>query len=258
VKARAASLRLAIGAAVLVFAACGDRTSLLGVTALGAATSPDGGASDRTDAGIDAPGQGACVGITLAPTDLTCVADSDCAYVSSGEVCDTCCPSTAANEAASQRIEAALASLPASVCAPCTVPGGLECIAGQCAVCKDPGGCGGRPDGSDAGEFVDDGGAAGGDEGGVAQCVIVNLALFSQSCNTASDCVEIIPDSVCDGECACNESAAINASDLPRYEQIVAGIRVTKCPCNPDPHAECVNGACISCGGFHPAPQCPP
>jgi hypothetical protein len=81
-----------------------------------------------------------CVDITVQPSDLTCVRDSDCTTAETGLICSTdmChCPTTAVNQVAAKRISSETPPI-VNVCA-CVDIGVSSCIQGQCTFCGGPG-----------------------------------------------------------------------------------------------------------------------
>jgi hypothetical protein len=137
--------------------ACGERapeeatTSPGQKTATGAVTNDGGTDSATPSTGTPSPA-GVCIDIALAPSELTCDTDSDCALVVTGQVCPgyvptydgtigTLCYGGAANGQGVARVAAAIASVPPTdeagpdydFCD--AVVGTPRCIARQCTIC---------------------------------------------------------------------------------------------------------------------------
>lgn len=88
----------------------------------------------ETGTAPDASDSGACVAVTIAPSDLACSTDADCTTVVTGELCTApCCPEEAVNTSAAARFATLTAGLPPPVggCGPCGMAP-VACIAGAC------------------------------------------------------------------------------------------------------------------------------
>jgi len=119
-------------------AACGGKTGEGGATK--SETSADSGVR-TTDSGLGTrtvDSASACAELDVAPSDLSCGTDQDCALVRIGEVCsgqcDLGCGGTPVNVAAATRFRSDTASLTLEAC-PCNFPGEARCLGGQCTLC---------------------------------------------------------------------------------------------------------------------------
>jgi hypothetical protein len=102
-------------------AACGART-------------PDTGSSVASDSAVDREANG-CVTFTIAPEDLACSADADCAFVGALRLCPgdpSCGPENPVNVATLARYEHATAEVPVTQVS-CGAPSPVRCVAGRCA-----------------------------------------------------------------------------------------------------------------------------
>jgi hypothetical protein len=143
-----------VAAAVLATtAACGGRASDDEApapdpgtsTADGGASAIDGKASASDGGAPSSSTSNTCIDLVLAPSELACETDQDCALVATGQVCSgyvaaDLCTTGAANSQGVARITAALASVPSTAPAGpwdfCdAVVGTPTCIAGQCTIC---------------------------------------------------------------------------------------------------------------------------
>ena len=94
------ALAASLGPVVLVslVASCGGRLVLPGsVEEDSGTTSTDDGGTSVVDAGSDTGitgrhGPGSCIDLTVSPSALSCVTDSDCTIGLTGRVCDGDCP----------------------------------------------------------------------------------------------------------------------------------------------------------------------
>jgi hypothetical protein len=271
-------------AIVALAAACGGET--LGTPGPGPGTNPG------VDAGTTPPGSGGgsgiiigsgggsgegsgggsseCVNVEVTPAALACSTDSDCTLIASGTVCaDECqCPNTPVNEAAATAYENGIPKSggPPIACA-CPAEVAPQCIGGQCTTCGDLTPCGttiedagppiiivdaGPPSFDSGPPIIEDGGVF--EDGSTGTCVDIDLSTYDQSCNTTSDCIDILSGEVCDGTCDCFGSP-VNISEQARYDQAISGIEFAECGCPAFPPPQCIGGMCLNCGD--PSNPCP-
>jgi hypothetical protein len=113
----------------------------------GAPSDPPACGTTTVDAGLDGP---ACVNVDLSTYDQSCQTSSDCADITSGEICaGSCeCGGSAINNSGLARYQATIAALGTSSECPCPADGALACIQNKCTICgfgpNQPQGC---PDG---------------------------------------------------------------------------------------------------------------
>lgn len=108
-------------AAALVPAACGART-------------PDTGSPVAIDSAVNRESNG-CVTFTIAPEDLSCSADVDCAFVGALRLCPgdpSCGAENPVNVATLARYERATAGVPVTTVY-CGAPSPVRCVEGRCA-----------------------------------------------------------------------------------------------------------------------------
>jgi len=263
-------VRITAGASLLAlgFLACGGR-QLGGIPDAGGEGS--GGSDGSRNEG------GTCVDIVLATYDQSCVVDSDCITISSGEICDgDCrCGGSTININGQARYEAAISPLSgASVCA-CAFGGAPQCVQGTCSLCAGSSGpgCGdggissfessvsegstGIYEGGYEGGYYESGSSEGSTGGGEASaCVDIVVSSYDQSCKTSADCVGITAGTLCSGSCDCGGST-INKDGIARYDAAISGLTFSACPCVAAGKPECVFGSCTICGFGSKTPGCP-
>jgi hypothetical protein len=215
-------------------------------------TSPPPDASFVVDSAVGMDAQ-VCIDLIVTPADLACTTDDDCMLGVAGMLCSIpCgCNSTALNQTAAATFASEISS--SNLPPPNGCPGGCpdfgqpRCLGSQCVLCgfggNNPPGCNedaGEPDvvtTSDAG-----------------RCVIVEPTMFDQSCESAADCIPIASGKVCDGECDCDQTAAISVTDEVSYQQAIQGITFSECHCL-SASAICVSGQCATCPAGEPCPE---
>jgi hypothetical protein len=261
--------------------ACGAKT-LVGNAA------PGGDSGVNAEAGSPDDGS-TCVDIEVAPSDVACASDSDCALTLSGRVCDgrCSCGNTPVNAAAAARFESDTASLTLEAC-PCAFPGVARCLGGQCTLCglgpNAPAGCsdaatttsdGAGPPiadggGADTGVSTSDGAGREGDTGistsdgagrevdtGISTsdggtCVDLVVTPSDVSCARDSDCTLRNTGEVCSGQCLCGNNP-VNTTASARFQTQIASLTFQQCPCAAFAgEARCLGGQCARCAGFGP------
>jgi hypothetical protein len=122
---------LACASALAVLVACGGRQ--VGDEAR------DGGTTTLPDGAV-------CVDIDLSSYDQSCTTDSDCAVVTSGQLCAKYCPcgGSTINESQLGRYRAAVADVPTGECS-CGSAGPPSCVGGTCLFCSTTPGNDGLP-----------------------------------------------------------------------------------------------------------------
>jgi hypothetical protein len=197
----------------------------------------DGGSTTLPDGAV-------CVDIDLSSYDQSCTTDSDCAVVTSGELCANYCPcgGSTINESQLGRYRAAVADVPTGECG-CGLAGPPSCVSGTCQFCSMTPGNDGLP------ACPSDAGASDASTGSDAgQCVDIDLASYDSSCTKASDCTLIPTGEVCSGSCECGASP-INLSGVARFKEATAGITFADCPCISPGPLDCIGGTCTLCSG---------
>ena len=229
---------------------------------------------------------GVCVDISLTGYDTSCVEDTDCQGVTTGEVCSNTCfgcvPNAAINQSSESLYEAQTAPLSGGVACACPASGQARCLSNACVWCSsfgdstnpacntvsDDGGFG-DDSGFDDGGFGDDVDSGFGDDSGfndggfgddssvcdASTCVFIDPTDYSTDCNVSTDCALISEGQVCSGDCECGGSP-INIAGLNQYNEATSGIQFGDCPCAATPNPACSNGTCVSCGGNAPPPEC--
>ena len=198
----------------------------------------------------------ACPVVDLASFETTCVTDSDCMPILTGNWCQYGCPSCQPANAAINTSGAALyeseTTLPYENSCGCIADNAAACVAGQCVLC--PGGAcgdGGQPEGGYPGVIVglsDDAGKA---------CVQVDLASYGRACSEAGECVPVQQGEVCNDQCYCEPDAAINTAEEPTYFRSLGVVNLATCDCPyPPPSPACVGGKCVPCTGRDQPPEC--
>jgi hypothetical protein len=214
---------------------------------------PDDDSGITTGSGVESgttDGSAECVDLEVAPSDLSCVSDQDCALSLTGNVCEgqCACGDTSVNAAAAARYQSETAALTFEAC-PCPAQGEPRCLGGQCTLCgfgpNPPAGCddtgiitiedGGIFDGSEVDSQISDADAG--------TCVDIDLSTYDSSCNQASDCIVILTQA-CSGACACG-GLPVNASEQSRYQQEISGITLVLCPCGFETTPQCIDDQCI-------------
>jgi hypothetical protein len=197
-------------------------------------------------------GGASCVDFEILPSDVSCGSDSDCSFVPTGEVCSgqSLCGDTApVNAAAEARFQSETASLNLEACSS-TIQ--IRCLGGLCTLCGDGPNqpiCNedeGITTPSDSGIVIVEGGEF---DTGISYvdggaCVDIDLSNYDQSCNQASDCVQIRTGEVCSGQCACGGSP-VNVREQSRYDQAIADIMFAGCFCPPEVVPSCFENKCI-------------
>ncbi len=221
---RAPFITSAFFLASLCLAACTGKTSESG----------DGGAGDGGGSGSG----GGCVDVELSTYDLSCQQDSDCIVISAGQICpgDCDCGGSTINASGQARYQSAVSGIQTGVCG-CPLENQPQCLGNVCTICRgipsDPPACG---------STAVDAGADG------SVCVNVDLSTYDQSCQSASDCVDITAGTICTGDCTCG-GAAINTSGEARYETTLASLGTsTACPCPSSGPIACIQNKCTECG----------
>jgi hypothetical protein len=87
-------------------------------------------------------------------------------------------------------------------------------------------------------------------------CVQVEATMFDTSCTTSADCAPITAGLLCPMGCLCR-NAAINASSVDAWEQLVDPLGLVGCHCATEGTPTCVAGQCVMCGNqFGDPPGC--
>jgi hypothetical protein len=171
--------------------------------------------------------------------DRSCTTASDCAFIGSGEICDEQCSCAEAliNSSGLARYQQAISSIDPATCF-CGDPGEPACLGGQCVV--------------ESGVTVD----AGPPDAGF--CVDVDLSTYDTSCKADGDCINVTAGLICDGDCLCGGSAAINVDGQARYEATIAPVQQAACECPVSGAPRCIARQCTLCGpGTNPFHECP-
>ena len=202
-------------------------------TSAGASGAASGSSSASSGISSSGSSQPMCVDIDLSTYDQSCQSPSDCIVVAGGRHCvgQCLCGGATVNRSEGARYQSAIAGLSPGVCG-CPAEVSPSCLGNRCTLCSgtasDPPEC-----------AVTDGGA----------CVEIVPTNFDQSCAVASDCVEIVPGTVCPDTCPCG-GATIASKDLGRYQALTAGLLHGECPCPFLGTPTCVQNQCINCGGI--------
>jgi hypothetical protein len=201
--------------AASLFLACGGRTD-----GAGAGSSSGGSSSGGSSSG--GPG---CVDVDLTTYDTSCSVDSDCVWITSGEVCPGYCDCAAdapINQDGLARYQQAVAGVPTSACHCSPRPFGPRCVDHQCSA-----------GGPDAGPPADAG-----------ACVNIDPSAYDRSCKVDADCTSIRSGQVCSGQCDCGGDAPVSLTGEAQYESAVAGLLLQGCPCPAPAQVGCFSGTC--------------
>jgi hypothetical protein len=109
--------------------------------------------------------------------------------------------------------------------------------------------CGGKiaSEISGGGETSADGGTTGRVPVDASQCIDVDLASYSQSCNEDSDCILVSVGEICSGQCMCGDTP-INIDGEGRYAAQTSTLSLDACPCAFPGNARCLASTCVLCG----------
>jgi hypothetical protein len=237
-----------------VLAGCGGK--IIGVQGSG------GSGGGGPDSGVTVEPDGAmCVTVDAASYDDTCVQDTDCVFITTGQLCTgSCgCGDTPINVSGLAGYQAATSSVLTGDC-PCPDPGTPRCLTNRCTACgfgpNEPAGC------EDAGTVEVDAMTTSGD---AEACVEVTPMQFGAVCGSDSDCILVTTGVICSGACDCSPNTAINQASLPAYQAATASVLTGICNCPAlDAVARCLpegahsEAACAVCGfGPNQNPDCP-
>jgi hypothetical protein len=184
-------------------------------------------------AGNDGGSASGCVDVPIADFDTSCVRDSDCVAVTTGDVCPGACLCGGAtiNVADQSRYEQMVQGVATGECN-CPLEPVPQCVAGTCTVCpagsRDPG----------CGVSIADASAP--------RCVNIPPSTYTTSCSVDSDCTLLPEGQICSGSCDCGGSP-VNVAGQAAFATLTAGFQLGGCPCASSPPVRCVAGTCASC-----------
>jgi hypothetical protein len=77
--------------------------------------------------------------------------------------------------------------------------------------------------------------------------VDLEVASSDVSCGSDQDCALVRTGEVCDGQCACGDTA-VNAAAAARFQSDTASLTLEGCPCALPGETRCLGGQCTLCG----------
>ena len=223
---------------VALLVACGGQTTGPGGGGGGSGSGSGSGTVGGSGSGSGSSsgsgsGVAACVDFAVGAGDLECATDTDCSFVSTGEICNGACGcgDTSVNTAGASRYASTTSGIRFAGC-PCASAGVPRCIAGTCHT------GGFMPPPADAavdGPFAD-----------AAACIAVDVSSVDTSCTTALDCVVVPNGTCCNGTCFCN-TAVVNVSAAGAFAATGEGTcsGPGACSCPVDPRPGCAAGKCV-------------
>jgi hypothetical protein len=78
-------------------------------------------------------------------------------------------------------------------------------------------------------------------------CVDIDLSTYDRTCSKDSDCTLIDYGHLCNGDCLCGRSPAVNVDGLARYQAAISKVTPGRCECSNAGVLICLAGQCEQC-----------